>query len=91
MFSGTVVRLQERILYTTFLDRKFCLIAAAAESYKDPSKDSAPTSANAEKAVENKAYPNLNGRLNTCPVNSGSDESKPLANVVQCNRDQRFD
>uniref|UniRef100_A0AC34QRG6 V-SNARE coiled-coil homology domain-containing protein n=1 Tax=Panagrolaimus sp. JU765 TaxID=591449 RepID=A0AC34QRG6_9BILA len=52
--SGSVVRLQDRILCTAFMDRNMCLIVGATESYKDPTKDSAPTSANLEKAFQNK-------------------------------------
>lgn len=48
------MRLQERILYSTFLNRSFCIIIGAAEIYKDSSKESAPTSANIEKALQNK-------------------------------------
>jgi hypothetical protein len=33
-----------------------CLIDAATETYRDPNKDSAPTSANAEKVFFNKVF-----------------------------------
>ncbi|KAI6233001.1 WD domain, G-beta repeat protein [Aphelenchoides fujianensis] len=53
--SGSLIRLQERIIFSTFMDRSLCLIAAATESYRDPTKEqSAPTSANAEKILVNK-------------------------------------
>jgi len=54
--SGSLIRLDERMLYITFLDKDFRLIKAASDTYKDPSKEttSAPGSANLEKAQANK-------------------------------------
>jgi syntaxin-binding protein 5 len=49
-FSGSIVKLQDRLICTAFLDRNMCLITGASESYKD----SGPTSANIEKAIQNK-------------------------------------
>ncbi|KAI1721623.1 syntaxin-binding protein 5-like [Ditylenchus destructor] len=77
--QGSVIRLQERILYSTFLNRSLCIIMGAAEIYKDSSKESAPTSANIDKALQNKIItkPSLaptqltnqqeNGGSTTCP------------------------
>jgi hypothetical protein len=48
--SGSIVKLQDRLICTAFLDRNMCLITGASESYKD----SGPTSANIEKAIQNK-------------------------------------
>ncbi|KAI6182412.1 Syntaxin-binding protein 5 [Aphelenchoides bicaudatus] len=54
--SGSVIRLQERILYTAFMDKNLCLIGPATETFRDPNKDSAPSSANAEKVLFNKVF-----------------------------------
>lgn len=81
-----MIRLQERILYIAFLDRNLCLIGAATETYKDPTKDSAPTSANAEKVLFNKVFtkPSLAPTIMTASENGGppSDELSQLGVFV---------
>uniref|UniRef100_A0A914BVM7 V-SNARE coiled-coil homology domain-containing protein n=1 Tax=Acrobeloides nanus TaxID=290746 RepID=A0A914BVM7_9BILA len=52
--SGSVIRLQDQVLFIGFLNRQFCVIEAGAEQYKDPNKDSGPTSANLEANLQNK-------------------------------------
>uniref|UniRef100_A0A915DDC3 Uncharacterized protein n=1 Tax=Ditylenchus dipsaci TaxID=166011 RepID=A0A915DDC3_9BILA len=55
--QGSIVRLQERVLYSTFLDKDFCIISGATETFKDVTKDSAPASANMEKACKTRWPP----------------------------------
>lgn len=50
-----------------------CLIAGASEPYKDPTKDSAPTSANIEKALQNKVLT----RTSLSPTISNSEAGLP--------------
>lgn len=38
------------------MDKNLCLVDAATETYRDPNKDSAPSSANAEKVFINKVF-----------------------------------
>jgi len=51
---GSVIRLQDQVLFMGFLNRQFCLVEAGADQYKDPTKDSGPTSANFEANIQNK-------------------------------------
>lgn len=54
-----MIYLQDRLLYTAFLDRDFCLINGAVENFKDSNKESsAPVSANLEKSLQNKVIYN---------------------------------
>lgn len=74
-----MIRLQERILYFSFLDRNLCLIGAATETYKDPTKDSAPTSANADKVLFNKVFT----KPSVAPtIVTGSDNNGPPADEL---------
>ncbi|CAB3408057.1 unnamed protein product [Caenorhabditis bovis] len=42
--SGTVVKTKGQVLYQGFMDSQFCLMSAAAESYKDSNRESSATS-----------------------------------------------
>lgn len=54
IYLGSVIRLKNRLLYTTFLNHDFCLITGPSEMFKDANKDSAPSSGNTEKILQNK-------------------------------------
>lgn len=81
-----MIRLQERIIYFAFLDRNMCIIGPATETYKDPTKDSAPTSGNAEKVLYNKIYtkPSVAPTITTASENGGppADELTQLGLFV---------
>lgn len=52
-----MIYLQDRFLYTAFLDRNFCIIKGGVETFKDPNKESSTSaSANLEKALQNKVF-----------------------------------
>ncbi|XGW20947.1 hypothetical protein V3C99_004147 [Haemonchus contortus] len=51
--SGTIVKLRGQVLYQTFMDQSFCLLAGGTESYKETSKES-KDSGSPEKNITNR-------------------------------------
>ncbi|XGW20946.1 hypothetical protein V3C99_004147 [Haemonchus contortus] len=51
--KGTIVKLRGQVLYQTFMDQSFCLLAGGTESYKETSKES-KDSGSPEKNITNR-------------------------------------
>ncbi|KAI6203414.1 hypothetical protein M3Y94_00553500 [Aphelenchoides besseyi] len=81
--SGSVIRLQDRIIYATFMDRSLCLISAPTENYRDPSKESqsAPTSANADKIFINKVLTKSSQAPNVVNGNENGPANEELSQI----------
>ncbi|VDO47170.1 unnamed protein product [Haemonchus placei] len=56
--SGTIVKLRGQVLYQTFMDQSFCLLAGGTESYKETSKES-KDSGSPEKNITNRVSVHL--------------------------------
>uniref|UniRef100_A0A7E4VTT2 V-SNARE coiled-coil homology domain-containing protein n=1 Tax=Panagrellus redivivus TaxID=6233 RepID=A0A7E4VTT2_PANRE len=80
--SGSIVRLPSRIIATFFLDRNFCLVTGAFEAYRDSTKDSAPTSANLEKAIQNRVLTQTSQSPNVYDADEGLPPPELLSQLA---------
>uniref|UniRef100_A0A7E4VTC4 V-SNARE coiled-coil homology domain-containing protein n=1 Tax=Panagrellus redivivus TaxID=6233 RepID=A0A7E4VTC4_PANRE len=80
--QGSIVRLPSRIIATFFLDRNFCLVTGAFEAYRDSTKDSAPTSANLEKAIQNRVLTQTSQSPNVYDADEGLPPPELLSQLA---------